>query len=104
MSDAGEPVPSVIVLIPKQLRLDWLDLMAFDPTLSNCAFRIAAVIGYHFNKHTGRVFLRQNTIAEILNVSERTVFSGVMELERRGYMIIERREFGTIARKTKDGP
>jgi biotin operon repressor len=95
--------PGTAILIPKQLRLDWIDLMALDASLSHVALRVAAVIAYHLNKHTGKAFLTQELIAKILGISERTVYTATQELERRGYVIVRRREFGTITRKTGAG-
>ena len=57
--------PGRAILIPKQLRLDWIDLMALDASLSHVALRVAAVIAYHLNKHTGKAFLTQEPIAQI---------------------------------------
>jgi biotin operon repressor len=55
------------------------------------------------NKHTGKAFLTQELIAQILGISERTVFAAIKELEERRYVIVKRREFGTIVRKTPTG-
>ncbi len=93
----------MMVLIPKQLRLDWIDVMALDALLSHVAVRVAIVIAYHLNKHTGKAFLTQELIAQILRISERTVFAAIKELEERHYVIVKRREFGTIIRKTQTG-
>jgi DNA-binding MarR family transcriptional regulator len=95
--------PGMDILIPKQLRLEWIDVMALDASLSHVAFRVAAVIAHHLNKHTGRAFLTQELIAQILGISERTVFAAIKQLEKRRYVIVKRREFGTIIRKTRTG-
>jgi biotin operon repressor len=100
---SSPPKPGMAILIPKQLRLEWIDLMALDASLSHVALRVAAVIAYHLNKHTGKAFLTQELIAQILGISERTVYTATKELERRGYLIVKRREFGTITRKTRTG-
>jgi AraC-like DNA-binding protein len=92
-----------VILIPKQLRAEWMDAMALDARLSNTAFRVAGIIGSHFNRHTGQTFLTVETIARVLSMSERTVFSAVKELEELGYLIVKRREFGTVTRKTARG-
>jgi DNA-binding GntR family transcriptional regulator len=39
-----------------------------------------------------------------MGISERTVFTAIKELEERRYVIVKRREFGTIVRKTPTGP
>ena len=92
-----------MVLIPKQLRMDWIDIMALDPSLSHVVVRVAMVIAYHLNKYSGKAFLTQELIAEILGISERTVFTAIKELEERRYVVVKRREFGTIIRKTSTG-
>lgn len=86
-----------IILIPKQLRMEWTDLLAHDRSLSNSAFRVACIIGSHFNRRTGDTYVRQDTIAEKLGVSARTVWAAIGELERLGYLIISRRELGVRA-------
>ena len=86
-----------VILIPKQLRMEWTDLLAHDRALSNSAFRVACIIGSHFNRRTGDTYVKQETIAEKLGVSERTVWAAIMELERLGYLIISRRELGVRA-------
>ena len=61
------------------------------------------VIAYHLNKYSGKAFLTQELIAKILGVSERTVFAAIKQLEKRRYVIVKRREFGAIVRKTPTG-
>jgi CRP-like cAMP-binding protein len=93
----------MVILIPKQLRMDWIDVMALDQSLSHVTVRVAMVIAFHLNKYSGKAFLTQELIAEILGISERTVFTAIKELEERRYVIVKRREFGTIIRKTSTG-
>jgi hypothetical protein len=88
------PATADVILIPKQLRMDWTDVLALDSELSHVAFRAACVIGSHFNKHKGDTYVSQETIARVMGVSDRTVWSAIVELERRGYLLIQRREFG----------
>jgi biotin operon repressor len=92
-----------VILIPKQLRAEWMDIIALDPKVSHVAFRAAGVIGSHFNRYTGDTFLSQEMLARVMCVSERTVWTAVGELERLGYLIVKRRELGTLTRKRKDG-
>ncbi|MGY4411963.1 hypothetical protein ACVWW4_003699 [Bradyrhizobium sp. LB7.1] len=101
-----QPAPSKfggVILIPKQLRAEWMDVMALDARVSHSAFRVAGVIGSHFNRHTGQTFLTHETIARVMGVSERTVFAAVEELEGLGFLLVKRRVFGTITRKLKGG-
>src|SRR5450759_981948 len=92
-----------IILIPKQLRAEWMDVMALDSSLSHVAFRAAGIIGSHFNRPTGKTFLNLETLARVMAVSERTAWSAVNEIDRAGYIIVKRREFGTLTRRKKDG-
>ncbi len=83
-----------IILISKQLRIEWMDALALDPDLSPRAHKVAGVIGFHFNKHRGDTFIKQETIARLMGLSLRTVQNAIAELERRGYLIVQRRELG----------
>jgi hypothetical protein len=91
------------VLVPKQLRAEWVDVMALDQDLSNNALRVACVIGSYINKFRGDAYPRMETIAEKMRASARTVWAGVHELEARGYLVVKRRSLGTYTRKLKDG-
>ena len=101
MRDAAKA--SVVVLLPKPLRAEWMDVMALDASLSDNAFRVGCVIGSYFNKYRGDAYPSIKTLAKVMNAGERTVWAGVKELERCGYLIVKRRELGVIVRKRKDG-
>ena len=88
-----------IILIPKQLRAEWTDVMAMDSGLSLLAFRVACVIGSHFNRHTGDTFISRETVADAIGYSLRSIVSAINELERRGYLIVRRRKL----KETPDG-
>jgi biotin operon repressor len=90
----GRTRSAEIILIPKQLRAEWMDVMAADRELSPIAYKVAGAIGSHFNRHTGDTFVSQETLAEFLGFGLRTVQKAVGELEARGYLIIKRRELG----------
>lgn len=83
-----------VILIPKQLRMEWTDVLALDQALSHTAFRVGCVIGSHFNRFTGDTHISQETIARVMGIAERTVWGSIVELERLGYLIIKRRELG----------
>jgi DnaA N-terminal domain len=102
-TDSNNKRSGQVILIPKQLRAEWMDVMALDSSLSHVAFRAAGVIGSHFNRHTGKTFLNLETLARVMDVSERTAWSAVNELDRSGYLIVKRRKFGTLTRRKKDG-
>jgi hypothetical protein len=84
-----------LVLITKKVRMEWTDVMALDAELSATAFKVASVIGTHFNNYSGDTYVTQQTIARVMGLSPRTVQNAIVELERRGYLIVRRRELGT---------
>lgn len=83
-----------VILIPKQLRVEWVDVMALDVRLGLVALKVALVIGSHFNRHTGDTYVSQETIAEAAGLSLRAVRNAIGELETRGYLLVRRRELG----------
>jgi hypothetical protein len=83
-----------VILIPKPLRAEWMDVMAADPELTPAAYKTAGAIGSHFNRHSGNTFVSQETLADFLQVSLRTVQTAIAELEARGYLIVKRRDLG----------
>ncbi|WP_439575277.1 helix-turn-helix domain-containing protein [Phreatobacter sp.] len=66
--------------------------MALDGNLSPTAFRVACVIGTFFNSRSGDTFVSCETVAERMGKSVRTVWAAIDELERAGYLAVERRE------------
>jgi biotin operon repressor len=76
-----------------------MDTLARDAELSPAAYKVAGLLGLHFNRHSGGTFVRQETIARMMGRSERTVWGAIAELERRGYLIVERRDLGIATRK-----
>jgi hypothetical protein len=93
-----------VILIPKSLRMEWTDALALDPQVGNMPFRVACVISSHFNHRSGETFVSQITVARIMGVSPRSVWSAIVELERLGYLIVQRREFGARASDGRRGP
>jgi hypothetical protein len=65
-------------------RLDWQRQMAFDCELSHVAYRVAGIIGGHFDNRTGTCFPGLERIARVAGVSRRTAWGAVEELARRG--------------------
>jgi DnaA N-terminal domain/Helix-turn-helix domain len=108
---AAETVPSEqapkpgaqVILIPMSLRALWMDILALDKRVDNASFRFAAIVGAHFNRKSGSAFLTLETIARSMGMSERTVYECAKKLEALGYLIVKRREFGAITRKTARG-
>jgi hypothetical protein len=99
-----EPFPrATAILVPMNLRALWLDNVALDKQIDNASLRFAAVIGAHLNRRTGNAYLTVESIARLMGMSERTAYHCSKILERLGYLIVKRREFGTITRKTDKG-
>ena len=48
-----------IILIPKHLRMDWMDVMATDRDLQPASYKVAAVIGTHFDNKSGMTYVSQ---------------------------------------------
>lgn len=96
LSQAGANVGTVI---PKHRRMEWTDAMAKDAELSPTAFRVACIIGAHFNHNTGSTFVSLPTIARVAAICRNTARKLVCELEQRGYLIVERHQIG----KGEDG-
>jgi hypothetical protein len=90
MAEKGKKPSATVILIPKQLRAEWMDVMALDGMLSNFAFRLACVVGTYINNYSGSTFISQETVAAVMGVSERTVWGGFAELEKFGYLIVKR--------------
>lgn len=88
-----------VILIHKQLRMDWVDAMALDRDLPDCAFRVACIIGTHFGNKSGLTYVSQETIAGVGGLSLATVQRAVKALEAAGYLIVRRRDVG----ERKDG-
>jgi hypothetical protein len=103
MPKAAAPGADIIVL-PKKLRAEWTDVMALDLALSPLDFRVACVIGRHFNRKSGEAFPGQKLLARLVGVSDRAIWKSIQKLEERGYLIVERRSLGEITRETKHGP
>jgi biotin operon repressor len=83
-----------VIMIPKQLRMDWMDVMGTDRGLQPASYKVAAVIGTHFDNKSGMTYVSQEKIAKVTGLGEATVKRAVMDLERRGYILIQRREIG----------
>lgn len=67
-------------------KLDLLDCMSIDPRLNDFDFRLAFTIMQFMNGKTGRCHPAQDTLAELLNVDERTVRNGLGRLRDAGWL------------------
>ncbi len=89
-----------VIQISKQCRLAWVDLLAIDPRVSAIAFMVATLIGIHFNSQTGSTYVSLERLAKLAGVSKRTIQSAISQLERQGYLEIDRNDLGIT---TKNG-
>jgi helix-turn-helix protein/DnaA-like protein len=64
--------------------------MAKNTELSHSAFRVACIIGAHFNHNTGSTFISLPKIARMAGICRNTARKLICELEQRGYLIVER--------------
>ncbi|MGM4886343.1 DnaA N-terminal domain-containing protein [Tardiphaga sp. 11_C7_N12_6] len=94
-----------VILIPKHLRMDWMDVMVLDVDLAPASLKVAGAIGTHFDNKSGMTYVSQKTLARVTGLSDATVKRAVADLERRGYILIQRREIGerTDGRKVYGG-
>jgi Helix-turn-helix domain len=81
-----------VVAIPKGRRMEWTDAMARDTEVSHGGFRVASIIGAHFNHATGSTFIGLERIARLTGMCRNTVRKFIKELEELGYLIVERPE------------
>jgi hypothetical protein len=94
MAEKGKKPSATVILIPKQLRMDWTDLLALDQRITDATFRIACVISTHFGNKSGLAYVSKKKLAEITGLDERTVGRASTLLEHLGYLIVQRREVG----------
>jgi hypothetical protein len=94
MAEKGKKPSATVILIPKQLRMDWTDLLALDQRITDATFRIACVISTHFGNKSGLTYVSKKKLAEITGLDERTVGRASTLLEHLGYLIVQRREVG----------
>lgn len=86
-----------VILITKQLRMDWVDAMATDPNLEPATFKVLVAISTHFGNKSGLTYVSQKLLAKVTGLSLATVGRALMDGERRGYIIIRRRQIGERA-------
>jgi hypothetical protein len=78
------------ILIRARDRLAWHNQMARDVALGHVAFRVAYVIGSHFNNQSGYTYLALETIAKKCGVCRRTAWAAVEELAARGHLRVDK--------------
>jgi hypothetical protein len=73
-------------------QFEWLRQVAFDRELSPIASRVAIALTKYFNrKHDGWAWMSQDTLAQDLGKSLRTVGAALADLVERGHLIVKRR-------------
>jgi biotin operon repressor len=83
-----------VILITKQVRMDWMDVLVTDSDLAATSVKVAGAIGTHFDNKSGMTYVSQKTLAKVTGLSEATVGRAILDLERCGYIIVQRREIG----------
>ncbi|MGA8650412.1 MAG: helix-turn-helix domain-containing protein [Xanthobacteraceae bacterium] len=71
-------------------RMDLIQAINADPELSASAVVVAVALMRFVNSKTGECYPTFESIAERCHVSKRTVATAVQDLERRGWVVIER--------------
>jgi hypothetical protein len=83
-----------LILIPKKLRLDWMDVMAVDPLVLPTQYKVVGAISSHLGNKSGLTYVGQDRLARVCGLSLPTVNRAIGELERMGYLIVRRKEVG----------
>jgi biotin operon repressor len=86
------------IFITPLMRTVWHQMIALDKTLLEdgtlalppAATRVAVAIGRHFDNKTADTFVSQPTLAAELGVSEKTVWSAIQALRKRGHLVVKR--------------
>jgi hypothetical protein len=94
VSDSAQKTAASRVLIPRHLRMAWIDVMALDKAVSPMDQKIASIIGAHLNSETGEAKPGQPRLAELAGVSRQTVALAISRLEKLGYLEVVRCELG----------
>jgi len=71
-------------------KMRWLNAVCKDCNVSATAFRIAYLLGDHFNSVTGVAWPSHKRLASIICAATKTVQRGLRELENRGWITIQR--------------
>lgn len=66
----------------------WLNRLALDREVSPLAFRLAFVIGQHINRKTGDAWPSQQTLADAIGATDRTVRTLVDQLAGQGHLVV----------------
>jgi hypothetical protein len=70
-------------------KLDWLDQVSRDLSVSHAGFRLAYALSGHFNRGNGEAWPKQATLATAIGVSDRTVRTLTEELASQGHLTVE---------------
>jgi biotin operon repressor len=68
--------------------------LVLDAALAPASLKVAGAIGTHFGNKFGMTYVSIKKIALVTGLSEATVKRAIIDLEERGYVIIQRREIG----------
>jgi biotin operon repressor len=79
-----------VILLPKQLRMEWTDVIMLDRRLTFAQKVVAGALGYFLNRHRGDTFVSPDTLAALLDMNERSVRRALGQLEELGFLIVQR--------------
>lgn len=71
---------------------EWLKLVAADAELTPAAFKLAFLIGEHFNRETGKAWPGTDRLCVKMGSDRRNVTRLLDQLEKRGWLVIDRRK------------
>ena len=75
----------------REIKLQWLQLLSCDRTLSDCAKSVALyIVTTHLNGHTEKAWPSYQTIADSMGKSVKTIQRAVRELETSGWLEVRR--------------
>ncbi|GAB3443773.1 helix-turn-helix domain-containing protein [Insolitispirillum peregrinum] len=75
----------------REVKLQWLQALSCDGSLSDCAKTIALyIVTTHMNGHTEKAWPSYQTIADATGKSVKTIQRAVRELEERGWFDVQR--------------
>jgi hypothetical protein len=68
----------------------WYEQIALDPRVSPLALRVGCVVGSHVNRYEGSTFVGRDRIAQLLNISTKSVDRMISQLEGYGHLHVTR--------------
>jgi hypothetical protein len=72
-------------------QFEWLEKVAADPAIPATGFKLAFILSRHFNRKTGDAWPTQETLANAVGTSDRTIRTLVDLLVRKGHLEVRLR-------------